>query len=138
ITALAAAGALSFVDAVRLVKVRGEAMQVCATENSTGMIAALRMPVAEVEKHVEEFNADGRHVQVANINAEQQTVLSGTVDELAAMTTHLEDRGGKVARLNVAGAFHSTHMANAVPAYLQAIQDIEFTTPDVPVVSTVT
>lgn len=138
ITALLAAGALSFADAVRLVKVRGEAMEVCATENSTGMIAAVRMPVAEVERHVADFNIEGHHVQVANFNAEQQTVLSGTLDDLKGMTAYLEDQGGKVARLNVAGAFHSTYMASAVPAYRQAIQEIEFTTPTVPVVSTVT
>lgn len=138
ITALLAAGALTFEDAVHLVKVRGEAMEVCATQNRTGMIAAVRMPVADVEKCVEDFNTDGHHIQVANYNAEQQTVLSGTVEDLKGMTAYLEDRGCKVARLNVAGAFHSTFMDDAVPPYVEAIGEIEFSVPRVPVHSTVT
>ncbi|WP_440068658.1 ACP S-malonyltransferase [Streptosporangium sp. OZ121] len=138
ITALLAAGALTFDDAVRLVKVRGEAMQACATESGAGMIAALGMSAAEVEKCVEEFNTGGRTVQVSNYNAERQTVLSGALDDLKAMTAFLEERGCKIARLNVGGAFHSTFMANAVPAYVRAIEEIEFREPAVPVYSTVT
>lgn len=138
IIALLAAGALTYQDAVRLVKVRGDAMQTCATENSTGMIAAVGMPVAEVEACVADFNAGGHHVQVANYNTEQQTVLSGTLDDLSGMSASLEQRGCRLARLNVAGAFHSTFMANAVPAYRRAIEETEFTTPRLSVYSTVT
>ncbi|MER6911896.1 ACP S-malonyltransferase [Streptomyces sp. NPDC000594] len=138
ITALLAAGALDFEDAVRLVKARGEAMQICATENSTGMIAAVGTPVAEVERYVAEVNADGHRVQVANYNADRQTVLSGTLDELKVMTAHLEDRGCKVVRLNVAGAFHSTYMEGAVAAYTRVIEEIDVRDPAVPVYSTVT
>ncbi|PSL55788.1 [acyl-carrier-protein] S-malonyltransferase [Saccharothrix carnea] len=138
ITALAAAGALSFEDAVRLVKVRGEAMESCVAEGGTGMIAAVRMPVTDVEKCVEDFNSAGHTVQVANYNAETQTVLSGTVDDLKGMTAHLEDRGAKVVKLNVAGAFHSTFMANALPEYTKALDAVEFAEPAVPVYSNVT
>ncbi|WP_424184581.1 ACP S-malonyltransferase [Actinokineospora sp. G85] len=138
ITALTAAGALSFADAVRLVKVRGEAMEVCARESGTGMIAALRMPAEAVDKHVAEFNADGHNVQISNYNTDTQTVISGTVDDLKGMTAHLEERGGKVAKLNVAGAFHSTFMAGAVPAYTEAIAAVEFHEPRIPVYSSVT
>jgi [acyl-carrier-protein] S-malonyltransferase len=138
ITALLASGVLTFEDAVRLVKVRGEAMEVCATETSTGMIAAVRMPAAEVETHVASYNAEGHDVQVSNYNAAEQTVLSGTLDDLKGVTAFLEDRGCKVAKLNVAGAFHSTFMAGAVPAYVAAIEQIEFHEPRVPVYSSVT
>ncbi|MFI8946969.1 ACP S-malonyltransferase [Streptomyces sp. NPDC053750] len=138
ITALLAAGALDFEDAVRLVKVRGEAMQACAAEGGTGMIAALGMPAAEVEKYVAEFAAEGRTVQVANYNSAHQTVLSGTLDDLKAITGPLEERGCKVARLNVGGAFHSTFMADAVPAYARAVEETAFREPAVPVYSTVT
>lgn len=138
ITALLAAGAMGFEDAVRLVKVRGEAMEACTTAGDTGMIAALRTPAAQVEKWAEEFNSDGHAVQVANYNAEQQTVLAGTLEELRGMAGLLEERGARVAWLNVAGAFHSTHMADAVPAYAAEIGRIGFTEPAVPVCSTVT
>jgi [acyl-carrier-protein] S-malonyltransferase len=138
ITALLAAGALRYEDAVRLVQVRGEAMEACTADGGTGMIAALRLPVADVEKCVEEFNSDGAAVQVSNYNSEQQAVLSGTLEDLRGMTTLLEDRGAKVAKLNVAGAFHSTFMADAVPAYVAELAKIEFTKPAIPVCSTVT
>ncbi|QQQ73926.1 ACP S-malonyltransferase [Saccharothrix sp. 6-C] len=138
ITALLAAGALTFEDAVRLVKARGEAMESCVAESGTGMVAAVRMPVADVEKCVEEFNSGGHDVQVANYNAEAQTVLSGTLDDLKGLTAHLEDRGAKVVKLNVAGAFHSSFMADAVPAYTEALHEVEFTEPTVPVYSNVT
>lgn len=137
ISALLAAGAMRFEDAVRLVKTRGEAMEACTADGGTGMIAALRLPVADIEKCVEEFNADGHLVQVANYNSERQAVLSGTVEDLRGMTTLIEDRGGKVAKLNVAGAFHSSYMADAVPAYVAQIEKTEFTMPAVPVCSTV-
>lgn len=138
ITALLAAGAMGFEDAVRLVKVRGEAMESCTADGGTGMVAALRTPVAQVEKWVEEFNSEGHTVQVANYNTEQQTVLAGTVEDLKAMTVLLEERGARVARLSVAGAFHSTYMADAVPAYADELGRIAFTKPAVPVCSTVT
>ncbi|WP_030166315.1 ACP S-malonyltransferase [Spirillospora albida] len=138
ITALLAAGAVSFEDAVRLVKVRGEAMEVCAADGSTGMIAAMGMPVADLEKCVEDFNAEGHDVQVSNYNTDTQTVLSGTLDDLKSMTSYLEERDCRVAKLNVAGAFHSTFMATAVPAFVEAIEKVGFTEPDVPVYSGVT
>ncbi|OLF10152.1 acyltransferase [Actinophytocola xinjiangensis] len=138
ITALLAAGALSFEDAVRLVSARGEAMETCAARRATGMVAAVRVPVADVERHVAEFNAEGHDVQVANYNSPTQTVLSGTTEDLAELTTYLEDRGAKVAKLNVAGAFHSTHMAGALPVFTEALDAVEITEPRIPVYSNVT
>ncbi|MFG2062500.1 ACP S-malonyltransferase [Micromonospora sp. NPDC048871] len=138
ITALLAAGALTFEDAVRLVKVRGEAMEGCAADSGTGMIATVRMPVADVEKCVEDFNAAGHDVQVANYNGELQTVLSGSLDSLKGMTAYLEDRGARVVKLNVAGAFHSTFMAGALPEYTKALSEVTITEPAVPVYSNVT
>lgn len=138
ITALLAAGALTFEDAVRLVKVRGEAMESCSAERGTGMIAAMQMRVGDVEKCVEDFNAAGHDVQVANYNAETQTVLSGRLDDLKGVTAHLEERGAKVVKLNVAGAFHSTFMADAVPEYTRALNEVAFAEPAVPVYSNVT
>lgn len=138
ITALLAAGALSFEDAVRLVKVRGEAMDECAASAETGMIAALDVPATQVERLLQQFNADGHGVQVANYNGPTQTVVAGSRAELKQLTTLLEGNGVRVALLNVAGAFHSPYMAGAVPAFVAAISETPFHTPRVPVYSTVT
>ncbi len=138
LTALAASGAISFTDAVRLVKVRGEAMEECARSTRTGMVAVIGLESAEVDALKDEFNAGGHALQVANYNSDTQTVLGGTIDEVERFTALLDARGHRSARLNVAGAFHSSHMAPAVPAFVAAVEQTEIVQPTVPVVSSVT
>lgn len=139
ITALTAAEALSFEDGVRLVAARGSAMEKCAQQQDTGMIAALDIGADEVIAAVDTVNeTHGINVQVSNLNTDRQTVLSGTPEELSVMTSHLENLGARVSRLAVAAAFHSTHMAPAVPEYVATVNTIDFRAPAVPVWSTVT
>lgn len=138
LTALAAAGAITFPEAVRLVQVRGEAMEECAQSTRTGMVAVLGLSPEEVESLVAEFNREGSHIQVANDNSDQQTVLGGTLEEIEAFSELLNERGHRYARLNVAGAFHSSHMSAAVPAFTAAIEATNIVMPSVPVVSSIT
>lgn len=137
ITALAAAGALSFEDAVALVKARGEAMDRCAATVDSGMIAALDLPAGEVARLVHRFNVRGHDVRVANDNGPTQTVLAGSRSSLKDITPFLEDAGVRVALLNVAGAFHSPYMADAVEPFVEATDACALSTPRVPVFSTV-
>lgn len=138
ITALAAAGALAFEDAVALVKVRGEAMDRCAATEDSGMIAALEVPADEVARLVHRFNMRGHDVRVANDNGPTQTVLAGSRASLKELSPVLENAGVRVALLNVAGAFHSPYMAEAVAPFVEATVGCALSTPRVPVVSTVT
>jgi [acyl-carrier-protein] S-malonyltransferase len=138
ISALCASGAMTLEEAVRLVQVRGKVTEACAVSSGTGMIAVMKLPVGEVEKYVEEFNSNGATVQVSNYNSERQLVLSGTLEDLRGIGDQLTERGAKVVKLNVEGAFHSTFMSDALPAYQAELDKIEFRQPEIPVCSSVT
>lgn len=138
ITALAAAGSMKFEDAVKLVKVRGEAMAGCSKEDKTGMIAVTSLTARETEELVAAFNKSGYQVQVANYNSEYQTVLAGKTGELKEAAKFMEAHGAKVVQMNVAGAFHSSYMQNAVESYTAALKEIHITMPEIPVISSVT
>ncbi len=138
ITALTAAGAMKFADAVKLVKVRGESMAACAEGLKTGMSAIVKLSVDVIEPLLKEFNEFGHDVQIANYNSEFQTVLAGKIDELNAFAEIIDTNGGRVVRMNVGGAFHSSYMQGAVKAYSEEIERIEFKMPQIPVISSVT
>jgi [acyl-carrier-protein] S-malonyltransferase len=106
----AIAGVISPQDAMRLVRVRGQAMSQAAAAEPTGMTAVLggEQPdvLAAIEKH---------GLTAANINSAGQIVAAGTADELAAFAADPPARA-KLRPLSVAGAFHTRHMAPAVDA----------------------
>ena len=75
--ALWAAGVVSFEEAVKILQVRGKAMQDACTERPGGMVSVMGLPMAELVKVCE---AAG--VQMANINSTEQIVLSGDKDKI--------------------------------------------------------
>lgn len=136
IGALAAAGALSEEDALRLVAERGRLMDE-AGERAGGngsMIALLGQGAAE---HAGEIARDSG-LSVANDNSPKQVVLSG---DRACFETATELAGRlslRAVELPVSGAFHSPMMASATPAFRAAVEAIEVHAPRVPVISGVT
>jgi [acyl-carrier-protein] S-malonyltransferase len=134
ITALAAAGALSAEDGLRLVAARGRFMQEAAEETGDGGMLAVRVRErAAVEQVAEETG-----LAVANDNAPDQLVLSGARERLDAAEALLAERRIRAKRLPVAGAFHSPLMAPAVPRLRAVVDEIELAEPAVPVLSCVT
>lgn len=127
LSALTAAGALSFEDGLRLVSARAEAMQkACEVKPST--MAAV---IALADEKVEEVCAgiDGV-VVAANYNCPGQVVISGEVDSVQAACVALKEAGAKRALpLNVSGAFHSPMMEPARAELQKAIEATEFHTP---------
>ena len=127
LSALTAAGALSFEDGLRLVSARAEAMQkACEVKPST--MAAV---IALADEKVEEVCAgiDGV-VVAANFNCPGQVVISGEVESVQAACVALKDAGAKRALpLNVSGAFHSPMMEPARAELQKAIEATEFHTP---------
>ena len=106
-SALVAAGALGALDAVRLVRRRGELMQ---AHGAGAMAAVLGMPPAAVAEVAAEAGAE-----VANFNAPDQTTVSGTEAAVERAMALAKERGAKRAvRLPVSGAFHSSLMAPVV------------------------
>ncbi len=134
-TALAATGALSFEDGVRLVSERAEAMHDAGHENPGTMAAVLGLDDDMVEVACRRADAD---VWVANFNAPGQIVIAGSEAGVSAAGTIAKELGAKkVMPLQVSGAFHTPFMAPARDRLRKAIADAVPRDTEVPVVSNV-
>lgn len=131
-TALAAADALSFKDALKLVSQRAFAMQkACELVDST-MAAVLGMEDADVERVVNGITDEV--VVAANYNSPGQLVISGSRKGIEAAVVKLTEAGAKrVIVLSVGGAFHSPLMQPAQDELAKAITETHFSTPVCPV-----
>ena len=136
-SALVAAGALSLEDAVRIVHLRGSAMQDAVPEGEGAMAAIIGGDRAAVEALCAEA-AQGDIVSPANFNAPGQIVISGhkvAVDRAAALAP---SKKLKAIPLKVSAPFHCALMAPAARAVETALKDVSFATPRFPVVANVT
>ena len=137
-TALIAAGVLSFKDAVKLVRIRGQAMQEAADAAPSGMVALIGADEASAQQLCDQV-AEGDVLAVANLNSTGQVVISGAQAACERAVAAAKDAGIRRAMpLNVAGAFHSPLMASAADRLRAAIDDVELSDPRVPVYSNVT
>ncbi len=126
-TALAASGALEYLDGLRLVAKRGEAMAAAAELEPSGMAALLGADVALAESVVTRRADDGGRLSIANINAPGQVVLAGGHDDLEWLVANARELGVRRAiRLKVAGAFHSPYMASAAEQLTGALESVSF------------
>jgi [acyl-carrier-protein] S-malonyltransferase len=114
----AIAGVISADDAMRLVRVRGEAMAKAAAAETTGMTAILGGDEAEVLAAL-----DAHGLTPANVNAAGQVVAAGTAEQLEALAAD-PPHGARLRPLQVAGAFHTPHMAPAVDALRRAAEGV--------------
>lgn len=134
-TALVACAGLTFPDALRIVRIRGEAMQAAAEAAGGGMAAVLGADVGALEQLCGEIGG----VAPANINAPGQVVVSGTDEGLTALEARVKEiKARRVVRLNVAGPFHSPAMAPAAEAVAEALQTVTVENPVSPVYANVT
>ncbi len=137
-TALAFSGAISFEDAVAVVKARGEAMQAAALATPSGMIAILGLEIAEVEALVAEARSQsGAILNVANLLCPGNTVVSGANAALEELTKLAEARQLRIAKLAVAGAFHTDLMKPADEKLAEALSRAKFQKPRIPIWSNV-
>lgn len=135
-SALAAAGALSFEDALRLVAIRANAMQKCCEAVPGSMAAVIGLPDADIERICAE--TDGI-VLAANYNSDGQVVISGEKEAVAAACEKAKAAGAKRALpLAVSGAFHSPLMEPARAELAEAIEKTDFHAPKCPVYQNVT
>ncbi|HEX9792866.1 MAG TPA: ACP S-malonyltransferase [Planctomycetota bacterium] len=134
-SALAAAGALGFEDGLRLVHLRGSAMQAASEAQPSGMTSVLGLSRSILEAACAAVaDATGRVCQVANLNSPGQIVVSGEIEALDQLEPKLKGAGARrVQRLNVAGAFHSECMRPAAKRLEAALAETEFHTPVCPV-----
>jgi [acyl-carrier-protein] S-malonyltransferase len=133
-TALAAAGALSFEDGLKVVRQRGRFMQEACEATRGGMAAVIGLDEAATRDVCAEAG-----VVLANLNCPGQLVISGEADRIGRALELAKARGAKRAiSLPVAGAYHSPLMAGAQPKLQTALAAVEVRSPAVPVLSNVT
>ena len=136
-TALWWAGVLSFEDGVRLVRLRGEAMQAASEACPSGMVSLVGAELAQAEA-LAEIGSQHGICAVANRNAPGQIVLSGSKSACEAAEALGMERGWRAKELTVAGAFHSALMAPAAAAMQEHLEGVDFRSPSIPVWSNVT
>ena len=139
-SALVAAGALTFPDALRLVRERGRAMKASGERQPGGMAAVLGLELSKVEEACRWISS--RHegsVWVANDNCPGQVVISGDQDTLAEASRRLAEEGArKVVRLAVSIASHSPIMKHAQERFNQILQTTTINHPQIPTIGNVT
>ena len=135
-SALAAAGAMDFEDALRLVAVRASAMQKCCEQVPGTMAAVINLPAETIE----EICASCTGIVIpANYNSDGQVVISGEAAAIAEACAKMKEAGAKRALpLPVSGAFHSPLMEPARLELAEAIDKTPFRAPVCPVYQNVT
>ena len=133
-TALAAAGAMSFEDGLRVVRQRGRFMQEACDATRGGMAAVIGLDEAPTREVCAEAG-----VVLANLNCPGQLVISGEMDNIARAVELAKTKGAKRAiPLPVAGAYHSPLMTSAQAKLQAELAKATLSAPAVPVISNVT
>ncbi|WP_028592995.1 ACP S-malonyltransferase [Paenibacillus assamensis] len=135
LSALTAAGVFPFTDAVRLARIRGEAMASCSHDNKGGMIAVTNMEPSTIEIVLKELEKKGCDVKIANYNTPTQTILSGSTEGISFVEEHLRRLGANVIPLNVSGPFHSPYMMGAVNPMITALSEMNLGGMNIPVMN---
>ena len=137
-SALAAAGAISFEEGLRIVRLRGELMAKAGDIRPGTMAAILGMDDADVEAVCEEASGESI-VQPANFNSPGQIVISGDVEAIDRAVALAQERGARRAlKLPVSGAFHSPLMDFAREGLAEGLAELDIRTPSCPVYLNVT
>src|SRR6266542_6360635 len=136
-SACVAAGVLSFADAVRLVRKRGEFMQDAVPAGEGAMAAIVGLAPEEVEAACREA-AQGETVSPANFNSPEQTVIAGHAAAVARACAACTARGAKRAiSLPVSAPFHCSLMAPARERLRPLLEEAPFADAGIPVVTNV-
>ena len=136
-TALSSAGFLNFEDSLRILRVRGKAMQSAVPKGEGGMIAVLGSKIEFIERLLEE-NSNKYECFIANDNSEGQLVLSGKNKDLEKLSVDLKKNSIKNIALPVSAPFHCKLMKKATEIMKNEIEKLNFTLSEKKVVSNVT
>jgi len=137
-SALVAAGALAFADAVRIVRRRGQYMQEAVPVGTGAMAAMMGLDLTAVEALCAEA-AQGDVVQIANVNSAAQIVVAGHRSAVERAVALAGRRGGRVksVMLPVSAPFHCALMAPAAERLARDLDDVAIAEPQLPVVRNV-
>jgi [acyl-carrier-protein] S-malonyltransferase len=136
-TALVAAGALAFEDALPLVRLRGQAMQEAVPEGQGAMAAVLGLDDDEIRAACAEA-AQGEIVEAVNFNAPGQVVIAGHAEAVGRAVDAARARGARRAvPLPVSAPFHSSLLAPAAARLREHLRSVRVQTPRIPVIHNV-
>lgn len=137
-SSLVAAGAISWIDGLKIVKIRAEEMQKSGEKNPGTMAALIGLSQEEVEEICRQASAEGI-VKTANFNSPGQIVISGSINAVhRAMELAKQKKARMVTELVVSGAFHSPLMADALDGLTQALDQLEIKNPLIPIYANAT
>jgi [acyl-carrier-protein] S-malonyltransferase len=136
-TALVAAGALTFENAVRLVHLRGKAMQRAVSPGQGAMAAVMGGDAELVGRICRQASQDGEMAAPANFNAPGQIVVAGHAGAVERTKSLCAGHGLKAIPLKVSAPFHCSLMAPAAKAVEEALRGLDVATPRFAVVSNV-
>ncbi|TDL35073.1 ACP S-malonyltransferase [Jeotgalibacillus sp. S-D1] len=138
-SALVAAEAISFEDAVRTVRKRGELMEEAVPNGQGKMAAILGMDREPLKRVTDEVTENGFPVQLANLNCPGQIVISGSAEGVEKASELAKENGAKrCLPLNVSGPFHSSLMKPAANKFEDVLSSVTIKDAAIPVVANVT
>ena len=124
-SALSCAGYLDFSQTIKILRIRGEAMQNSVPKGEGGMLAILGTGIDEIEKILKD-NEKNFRAQIANDNSDGQIVLSGQNTDLAHLSNFLKDKKIKNIKLPVSAPFHCDMMSKATEIMRNELDKIQF------------
>lgn len=136
--ALSVSGALTFEEGISLIDFRGRVMEKACSNNCGSMIAVGDISRKDIQNICDEINKDKLRIMVSNNNSKNQIVLSGYSKDIDDCMGLLEDKGGIVKKLKVAGAFHSDLMIKAAEELKIELKNYQFKNLEIPVISNLT
>ena len=136
-SALSCAGYLSFSETLKILRIRGDAMQNSVPKGQGGMVAVLGSTVEAIEKLLKDNHHDIK-VQIANDNSEGQIVLSGKIEELDKLIIILKEKSIKNIKLAVSAPFHCSLMSKATNIMSEELNKLSFLQSENKLISNVT
>ena len=136
-SALSCAGYLSFSDTIKILRIRGDAMQNSVPKGQGGMVAVLGSTVENVEKILQD-NEKNFKAQIANDNSEGQIVISGKTEDLDKLITILKENSIKNIKLPVSAPFHCNLMSKATDIMSVELNKLNFLESENKLISNVT
>ena len=136
-SALSCAGYLDFSETLKILRIRGEAMQNSVPKGQGGMVAVLGSKIEVIEK-ILAANNKIFNAQIANDNSEGQMVLSGKTEDLEQLTKILKENSVKNIKLPVSAPFHCDMMSNATKIMTDELNKLNFKSGQNKLISNVT
>ena len=136
-SALSCGGYLAFSDTLKILRIRGDAMQNSVPKGEGGMVAILGSTVETIEQVLKENNKNFK-AQIANDNSEGQIVISGHIKDLDKLIIILKEKSIKNIKLPVSAPFHCSLMNKATQVMSEELNKLNFLKSEIKLISNVT